>query len=847
MAKYRLAIVGSGPAGISAAGRAATKDREAGRATPTHILLEAHSFPANTIQRYQKGKHVMAEPGFLDLRSDIRFEAGVREAILANWQNDLQEQGVNLWCDSEVKAISGEKGNFTLALTDGRTMSAEHVVLSIGLQGNPRKLGVEGENLPLVQYQLDDPEEYRDEQIIVVGAGDAAIENALALAKQNDVCILNRRGEFSRVKDGNLHAVLSAISSPEQRLSCYYSTSVAKVVEVKNGGRPLIATLDTPEGEVVLPCDRIIARLGAIPPRRFVESIGIRFPNDQLDAIPDLSRTYESNVPGVYIVGALAGYPLIKQAMNQGYDVVEFIDGNDIKPADYPLLEYQFHGLPYDRDVDDLIERFQSLIPMFRELNALAFRELIIESTIIVSYRSGPEFDEASRRARELEQKLTGLGKTPRTTRVLREGEVIYEPGQFGTSFYTIIDGEVMLERSGDSVGSRSTLARGEFFGEMSLLSGRPRLERAVAGPGCILVETPRRTMVKLMNSNETVREGIDWIFVVRELQAQFAPFATTADLREISGRVDVRKFKAGETVFAEGEQAESLHVIRSGGVALLRNVDGAEVLVAEVRAGHLIGEMALMGDPVRRETARATVALETIEIRRPEFIDILSRNEERIPSLQKSASYSATNKARMAVRPESGSLMNFLIREGLGEATNVLVIDESLCIGCDNCEKACAETHAGISRLDREAGATFASVHIPIACRHCEQPHCMKDCPPNAIRRAESGEVYINDSCIGCGNCVTNCPYNVIRLEYDAPAKPGMLRWMFFGSGTGPGEQPSYEPDAAAKAKGKKAVKCDACVGLAAGPACVSACPTGAAIRIGPQQFIDLVEERKR
>jgi Fe-S-cluster-containing hydrogenase component 2 len=353
--------------------------------------------------------------------------------------------------------------------------------------------------------------------------------------------------------------------------------------------------------------------------------------------------------------------------------------------------------------------------------------------------------------------------------------------------------------------------------------------------------------MVKLMNSNETVREGIDWIFVVRELQAQFAPFATTADLKEISGRVDVRRFKAGETVFLEGEQAESLHVIRSGGVALLRNVDGAEVLVAEVRAGHLIGEMALMGDPVRRETARATVALETIEIRRPEFIDILSRNEERIPALQKSASQSATNKARMAVRPESGSLMNFLIREGLGEATNVLIIDESLCIGCDNCEKACAETHAGISRLDREAGATFASVHIPTACRHCEQPHCMKDCPPNAIRRAESGEVYINDSCIGCGNCVSNCPYNVIRLEYDAPAKPGMLRWMLFGAGTGPGEEPSYEPDTAAKAKGKKAVKCDACVGLDAGPACVNACPTGAAIRIGPQQFIDLVEERRR
>jgi Fe-S-cluster-containing hydrogenase component 2 len=72
------------------------------------------------------------------------------------------------------------------------------------------------------------------------------------------------------------------------------------------------------------------------------------------------------------------------------------------------------------------------------------------------------------------------------------------------------------------------------------------------------------------------------------------------------------------------------------------------------------------------------------------------------------------------------------------------------------------------------------------------------------------------------------------------------LLSWLVLG-GSGPGEQPGYEPSAAAKEKGKKAVKCDACVGMDGGPACVRACPTGAAIRIGPEQFVDLVEEQKR
>lgn len=844
---YQIAIVGAGPAGLSAAARAADRDRRAHKdgkgGTPSYVLLEAFNAHAKTIQRYQKGKHVMAEPGFLDLRSDLEFAAGSREKILASWGTGLQKSGVNIRYGAEVRKISGNKHAFNLQLANGETIQAAHVVLAIGLEGNPRKLGATGEDSQRVQYQLDDPKEYRDETILVVGAGDSAIENALALAEQNDVWIINRGKEFSRAKDANLSAVVAAIADQRRRLNCYYESSIKSVVEGANG--MLSVVLQTATGDKTAQCSRIIARLGAIPPRKFVESIGIKFPNERTDAIPELSRHYESNVPGVYVIGSLAGYPLIKQAMNQGYDVVEFINGNDLKPADHPLLEYQFHGLPFERPVDEMVERFQTLIPMFRQMNGLQFRELIIESDVIVAYPEGAEHQDAERKMAELGQKLGAKDPQPRATRIVREGEAIYEPGEFGTSFFTIVDGEVTLEGA-QPPHVRTRLGRGEFFGEMSLLSGRPRSDRAIAGPGCILVETPRRTMVKLMNSNEEVRSGIDWIFVVRELQRHFAPFATLKELRDVAARVTLRRFKAGEVLFKEGEVGDSLFVLRSGGVALSRKQGAEQILVAEVRSGHLVGEMALMGDPVRRETATSTVAADAIEIKRKEFLELARREDARLDPLQKDVSKRVIDNARMQVRPEAGSLMNFLMGEGLGEATNVLVIDESLCVGCDNCEKACAETHGGVSRLDREAGATYANVHIPTACRHCEQPHCMKDCPPNAIRRSESGEVYINDSCIGCGNCQANCPYDVIRMVYDAPQKPGLLSWLLFG-GSGPGEQAGYAPSAAAKEKGKKAVKCDACVGLDGGPACVRACPTGAAIRIGPEEFVDLVEERKR
>jgi cGMP-dependent protein kinase 2 len=116
-----------------------------------------------------------------------------------------------------------------------------------------------------------------------------------------------------------------------------------------------------------------------------------------------------------------------------------------------------------------------------------------------------------------------------------------------------------------------------------------------------------------------------------------------------------------------------------------------------------------------------------------------------------------------------------------------------------------------------------------------------MKDCPPDAIHRAPDGEVFINqETCIGCGNCVTNCPYDVISLQKAPIEKPSLLHWLMTGTGPGPGGK-HYDPSASIK----KAVKCDACKDDSGGPACVRSCPTGAAMRLNPKDFVDLVGDR--
>jgi thioredoxin reductase len=199
--RFKIAIVGSGPGGISAAARAAERGE-------SHVLLEAEDHLSNTIYRYQKGKFVMDEPGILPLRSPVPFKAGSRESILDGWDESAKNLKINVRHQHEVSAITAAGSGFQLKCKNGQTIDADFVVLGIGLQGNIRKLGCPGEDLPFVQYQLDDPDEYEGETIVVVGAGDAAIENAVALSKQNNVVIINRKDEFARAKKGNEQAIL---------------------------------------------------------------------------------------------------------------------------------------------------------------------------------------------------------------------------------------------------------------------------------------------------------------------------------------------------------------------------------------------------------------------------------------------------------------------------------------------------------------------------------------------------------------------------------------------------------------------------------------------------------------
>ncbi len=167
-------------------------------------------------------------------------------------------------------------------------------------------------------------------------------------------------------------------------------------------------------------------------------------------------------------------------------------------------------------------------------------------------------------------------------------------------------------------------------------------------------------------------------------------------------------------------------------------------------------------------------------------------------------------------------------------------LIDISKCIGCKACQVACSEWNDlrdvvghNVGVYDNPADLTPESWTVmryteheegeklewlirKDGCMHCAEPGCLKACPsPGAIVQYSNGIVdFIEEHCIGCGSCVTGCPFNVPRISKED----------------------------------HKAYKCTLCsdrVSVGLEPACVKTCPTGA-IQFGTKEDMkELAAER--
>ncbi len=266
---HDLCIVGAGPAGIACS-------LEATRHELDFVTLEREDELGGTVAKYPRHKLVLTEPVDVPLYGHLKATTYQKEQLIRLWRRFAREQQLPIRTGQVFRGLSHQAdGTYVIETATGR-VQARHVCLAIGRRGVPRKLGVAGEDLPHVAYNLIDAQSYRGRRILVVGGGDSAVEAALALAQQprNVVTLSYRKSEFVRIRSKNAERLDKAVAT--KRLHVLYQSKVTAIHE----GHVDLA-IDGPDGSPatnhLLPADDVFIMAGGIPPFDLLANSGVSF------------------------------------------------------------------------------------------------------------------------------------------------------------------------------------------------------------------------------------------------------------------------------------------------------------------------------------------------------------------------------------------------------------------------------------------------------------------------------------------------------------------------------------------------------------------------------------------
>lgn len=295
-----LAVVGAGPCGLSAAVAA----RQAGLSC---VVFDKGSI-TRSIALYPTYGAFFSTADRLEI-GGVPFvsinDRPTRVEALKYYRLVAQRFALDVRQYTEVAEVSGRRGAFRIR-TRGMggaegTVVARNVVVATGYADSPNFIRVPGEELPKVSHYYTEGHPYYDQDCIVVGAGNSAVEAALDLfrsgARVTLVHFLDRLD--SGVKPWILPDIQNRLDRGE--IAARWNSRVAEILP----DRVRIRHEETGELEE-LANDFVIAMTGYCPSTGLLEGLGVDVDPETGIPVHD-DDTMETNVPGVYIAGVLAG------------------------------------------------------------------------------------------------------------------------------------------------------------------------------------------------------------------------------------------------------------------------------------------------------------------------------------------------------------------------------------------------------------------------------------------------------------------------------------------------------------------------------------------------------------
>jgi putative YpdA family bacillithiol system oxidoreductase len=269
-ADYDITIVGAGPAGIAATLTAAKNGLK-------YLTLEQDSL-GGTVFNFPRAKVVMTSVLELPLYGKVKLYETSKTELLNLWMEAITRNNIKI--NEQEKVIDIERdGEFFRIKSSNNIYTSKTILLAIGRRGSPRKLGIPGEEKEKVAYRLLEPELIQGKNVLVVGGGDSAIENALLLKDEgNNVTLSYRKDSFSRLKPKNLERIENAVKNRDIRVILN-----SNVKEIKDDS--VIISIEGKENFVNLENDLVYIFAGGELPTSFLEKIGIRITKKFGDAI----------------------------------------------------------------------------------------------------------------------------------------------------------------------------------------------------------------------------------------------------------------------------------------------------------------------------------------------------------------------------------------------------------------------------------------------------------------------------------------------------------------------------------------------------------------------------------
>jgi thioredoxin reductase (NADPH) len=291
-----LLVVGAGPTGIAIGAEA--------RRRGISVLVVDRGPLTAAIQGYPTFMEFFTTRDRLEI-ADIPFTIPdvkpTRQQALAYYRMVVERYAIPLALHEEVVDVRREGEGFvvsSVARTGPRERRAKAVAFATGYFGNPRRLGIPGEDLPWVSVRYKEPYLHYNQDVVIIGAGNTAAEAALDLWRNGVRVTLVHRGPH--VKPGVKYWVKPDIENRIEEGSI--TARFSSLVKEFRADRTVV--IEGPAGVEVLPADAAYILVGYTPEVEILRRAGIRIDPECLEPAYD-PQTCESNVPGLYVAGTI--------------------------------------------------------------------------------------------------------------------------------------------------------------------------------------------------------------------------------------------------------------------------------------------------------------------------------------------------------------------------------------------------------------------------------------------------------------------------------------------------------------------------------------------------------------